>query len=137
MSKRLAVYDSSTGEILGRVFLADDDQVVNYPSRLELTQAEFESDPETYKRVSAGALVNKTTVTVTPSKTPFDADGVDECVLTFAGLIDDASPRVNGVLTSITVSDPTITITADTPAVFVVRLVDAYHVSDEIEVSAV
>jgi hypothetical protein len=134
--KRIVIYNTTTGEILGRISVEQDEHVENYPDRADIDETEFESQPEIYKRVSAGVLVSKAAVTISPSKTTINADGVDASVLTFTGLVANASLNIGGTIVVVTTGNPTLTITSDTPWVFNVWLVDALHVSNQVTITA-
>jgi len=50
MLKRFILYDPTTGEITGRI-TCDESQAVHYPTRKEVTEAEFSERPELFQKV--------------------------------------------------------------------------------------
>ena len=54
MLKRFVIYDPTTGEITGRI-TCDEAQAVHYPTRKEMTEAEFSERPELFQKVDVAA----------------------------------------------------------------------------------
>lgn len=139
MSKQFVTYDAN-GVILGRYSVAWDDDADFYSSRIEvgdgITQEQFDSQPEIYMRVVAGALTAKASVTISADKTAITANGTDAATLTFTGLTATVTIRLAGADLTVTQADPELIITSDVPYRFVVKIFDDLHYSNTIEVIA-
>jgi hypothetical protein len=71
--------------------------------------------------VVEGELVAKAATTITATPNPFDADGVTECAVSVSPFVA-CTLRVNGTTYALTTGDPTLTLTSDVPATFLVSL---------------
>jgi hypothetical protein len=66
-------------------------------------------------------LTAKAALTITATPTPFDADGVAECLITVDPFVE-CTLVVNETLVALTTGDDTLALTSDVPATFTIAL---------------
>lgn len=102
-------------------------QLVGTPSAQQIAQAEAP-----YSR-----LRQRIRLRLTVDKPMFQADGLDEAVVTVTGLIADATATLgDGLSVLVPVADPAIHITSDVPRVFMIQILDAQHWSRPLRIEA-
>jgi hypothetical protein len=99
--------------------IVEDDPVYGY---LEDVVDEV-SAPELFERwyIVDEVLTEKTELTITAAPTPFDADGIEECLITVDPFVA-CTLLVNGEPVVLTTGDDTLELTSDVPATFTIVL---------------
>lgn len=142
-SKNIVIYRLADDSIAGYYGFSNPATANLYPldpatqGKIELS-ADHPSTGEQHKwRVNNGDLILKAEIVIAPDKTLIVADGVDEAVITFLGLVGDVDVSLgDGLNATILPADPTLILTSDVPRRFEIEVSDTLHWSDPISVEA-
>jgi hypothetical protein len=143
MAIAFVLYHKTTEEILGLYKQAKDTDIDLYPQdpanedyiEIPIDHAIF---GEQFKwRIRLGLLEKKAEVVMIPDKASIAGDGIEECTISFVGLIDLAIVEIENLESQvIDPADPNLILTSDIPFQFRLRVHDDNHWSDEILVVA-
>ena len=126
----IVTYDAD-GKITGRIKLSSREDLALYSNYVEISEDDFSKPVDMTHRVNTGTLQlePKQVVTVAINKGSIDADGADEAIVTFLGLVGDAVALVNGKRVPISPADNTIAITSNAATSFAISLMpDNEHI---------
>lgn len=146
MSKIRVKYRLADGALLGAIQVSNDaDLALNYDSGSEGLIEVPEGHDSLHQqmrwriwRIDAGLLVQKVTVTITPDRSTFPADGIAESRLTLGGLVGPGTLQLgNGLSVPVSPGDSVVILTSDVRRRFVAELVDDLHWSEPVAVEAV
>ena len=141
MTKSFVIYDLTTEDIVG-LFHTSEAAEQTYPQEVNQGKILVVHDHQIFSeqpkwRISGGGLVLKDEVVITSDKGQIIADGIDEAVLSFAGLVAPVTVSFGDGLSQLaTPADPTVQLTSDVPRRFVVEIDDKLHFADPIFVEA-
>ena len=142
MAKEFVIYKLSTGEILN-LHKASDASTELYPinpsseGRVDLPFDHVVFNEQHKWRIVGGAIVLKEEVTVVSNKSQIIANGVDESIITFSGLLEDVKVTLGDELRiDVLTSDPILIVTSDVPRQFEISVSDMLHWSNFIIVEA-
>lgn len=110
-------YSANTEDLLTAQIVPDDPTYGYLMSDTELGAQEL---AERYAVVD-GALQAKALIIIVADPLQFQADGIDACLISVEPIIA-CTLRVNGVARALTMADPILELTSDSPQTFVVRL---------------